>query len=190
MPVALGVGGLLASGAAAGAAYYQRDNIGQGYQWAADHMKYVGTLWDEEKLKKRINELIDIEDSLGVIFRKSVTPNTLDCMHSNVSCISFYTLLPAMPGTRSEESTFVILPPAKSLLRSRFLFSQNNIADNEIEAHMGMFEPSTNDSYYALGLETAKIIREAIATSRGVESNEGEPTNVHGTEEGKQSIKS
>ena len=32
---------------------------------------------------------------------------------------------------------------------------------------MGMFEPSTNDSYYGLGLETVKIIREAVARSRG-----------------------
>ena len=33
-------------------------------------MKYVGTLWDEEKLRKRLNELLDIEESLGVIFRE------------------------------------------------------------------------------------------------------------------------
>lgn len=51
---------------------------------------------------------------------------------------------------------------------------------------MGMFEPGTNDSYYALGLETAKIIREAVATSRGLQSNEGQPTDVHGSQEGRQ----
>lgn len=39
-----------------------------------------------------------------------------------------------------------------------------------------MFEPGTNDSYYQLGLEVAKIIREAIAHSRGLITTEGEPT--------------
>ena len=57
------------------------------------------------------------------------------------------------------------------------------MADNEIEAHMGMFEPSTNDSYYGLGLETAKIIREAINASRGVATNESGPSDVHGSKE-------
>ena len=98
--------------------------------------------------------------------------------------LSFYTLLPPVPGTRNEESTFIVLPPVKSPLRSRFLFSQNNIADNEIDAHMGMFEPSTNDSYYALGLETAKIIKDAVAISRGQPATEGQPTDVHGSQEG------
>ena len=97
--------------------------------------------------------------------------------------LSFYTLLPYMPGKREEQSTFVILPSRDSPLRERFLFSQNNLADNEIEAHMGMFEPSTNDSYYGLGLETAKIIREAVASSRGVVAHESGPGDLHGAEE-------
>lgn len=48
---------------------------------------------------------------------------------------------------------------------------------------MGMFEASTNDSYYGLGLETAKIIREAVSTSRGVATIESAPQDIHGTEE-------
>lgn len=99
------------------------------------------------------------------------------------SPFSFYTLLPYMPDKRNDPSTFIVLPSTNSSLRSHFLFSQNNIAENEIEAHMGMFEASTNDSYYGLGLETAKIIREAISTSRGVATVESAPQDVHGTEE-------
>ena len=62
------------------------------------------------------------------------------------------------------------MPPSgsDSSLRSRFVVCQNNLADNEIDAHVGMFEPGTNDSYYNLGLETAKVIRDAIAISRAV----------------------
>lgn len=79
-PVAYGVGGLLLSGAAAGAAYYKRNDIGQGYQWATDHMKYVGTLWDEKKLRKRLDELLEIEESLGVIFREYVLRSWPRCI--------------------------------------------------------------------------------------------------------------
>lgn len=69
-PAAYGVGGLLLGGAAAGAAYYQRDALGMGYKWATEHMKYVGTLWDEDKLKERLEKLISIEQILGVTFRE------------------------------------------------------------------------------------------------------------------------
>ncbi|KAL5507804.1 hypothetical protein ACEPAH_5422 [Sanghuangporus vaninii] len=165
VPAAAGLGGLLLSGAAAGVAYYKKEDIVSGYTWATDHMKYVGTLWDQPKLKERLTQLVEIEKNLGVTFR------------------NFYTLLPYHPGKREEQSTFIILPSANSPLRSHFLFSQNNLADNEIEAHMGMFEPATNDSYYGLGLEMAKIIREAMASSRGVVSQESAPGDVNGSTE-------
>jgi hypothetical protein len=31
-----------------------------------------------------------------------------------------------------------------------------------------MFNPRSNDGYYQLGLETAKIIREAVTSARGI----------------------
>ena len=68
-PAAYAVGGALIAGAAAGAAYYKRDDINVGYTWATDHMKYVGNLWDEDSLKKRLNDLFEIEEKMGVMFR-------------------------------------------------------------------------------------------------------------------------
>ena len=62
-------GSFFGAGAAAGAAYYKRDEIGVGYTWATDHMKYVGTLWDEDALHKRVNDLMEIEERMGVLFR-------------------------------------------------------------------------------------------------------------------------
>lgn len=35
-----------------------------------DHMKYVGNLWDEATLNKRVETLVDIEEAQGVVFRK------------------------------------------------------------------------------------------------------------------------
>lgn len=72
-PAAIGFGGALLAGAAAGTAYYKRDDITTGYGWATDHMKYVGVLWDEEAMKKRVESLIEMDQSLGVVFRTCVT---------------------------------------------------------------------------------------------------------------------
>jgi hypothetical protein len=64
------VGGALLAGAAAGATYYKREDLGLGYTWASDHMRYVGHLWDEDALNKRVEFLITAEAKEGVIFRK------------------------------------------------------------------------------------------------------------------------
>ena len=68
-PAAYAIGGAALAGAAAGSAWYKREDLGQGYQWATDHMKFVGNLWDEKTLQKRVNDLADLEKSLGITFR-------------------------------------------------------------------------------------------------------------------------
>lgn len=68
-PAAFAVGGALVAGAAAGTAYWKREELGIGYKWATDHMKYVGTLWDEGALHKRLDALLSIERDMGVVFR-------------------------------------------------------------------------------------------------------------------------
>lgn len=62
-------GAVLAAGAAAGTAYYKRDDLGSSYNWAADHMKYIKNLWDEDTLRNRIENIINTEKELGVLFR-------------------------------------------------------------------------------------------------------------------------
>jgi hypothetical protein len=51
---------------------------------------------------------------------------------------------------------------------------KNSLALDELQAHTGMFGPKTNDGYYELGLETAKIIRESVMLCRGVIEGPGE----------------
>lgn len=69
-PAAYAIGGAVVAGAAAGGAYYARDQLTQGYNWATDHMKYVGNLWDNEGMKDRMEALMDIDEQGGVVFRK------------------------------------------------------------------------------------------------------------------------
>ena len=67
---ALAVGGaMIAAGAAASAAYYKKEEIGIGYTWAMDHMKYVGNLWDETDLNKRLDTIVGYDKKMGILFR-------------------------------------------------------------------------------------------------------------------------
>ncbi|KAF5390037.1 hypothetical protein D9757_003866 [Collybiopsis confluens] len=149
-PAAYTVGGALVAGAAAGGAYWHRQDIGVAHTWATDHMKYVRTLWDEEALRRRVDTLIEIEKMEGVIFR------------------TFYTLLPSIPLVHNLDRTFMILPDTDKRAMEHFVPAVNNTAADELQAHTGMFAPHSNDGYYKLGLETAGIMREAVMLERGV----------------------
>ncbi|KAH7931225.1 hypothetical protein BV22DRAFT_1027456 [Leucogyrophana mollusca] len=150
VPAAYAVGGAVVAGAAAGTAYYRRDDIGVGYSWATDHMKYVRHLWNEDALRRRLESLIDVEMHQGVVFR------------------TFYTVLPPSPPAYNSARTFTILPPRTSRAAAYFTPSKNTIAMDEIQAHTGMFDAKSNDGYYELGLETAQAIREAVMAGRGI----------------------
>ncbi|PSS35486.1 hypothetical protein PHLCEN_2v1641 [Hermanssonia centrifuga] len=111
-------------------------------------MKYVGTLWDEDKLRRRVESLFEIEDKMGVMFR------------------TFFTYLPSKPPVHPSARTFIVLPKASSPFISHFLQAPNTLAGDETEAHTGMFDGKTNDGYYELGLLTAQLIREVMFDSR------------------------
>jgi len=145
-PAAYAVGGALLAGAAAGTAYYKRDDLGFGYKWVTDHMRYVGALWDEAALHRRVDALVEIEQEMGVIFR------------------TFYSYLPPSPPTYTTARTFVILPKS-SHHAEHFVRAPNTLAMDEIQAHTGMFDSKSNDGYYELGLATAQVIRDALNAS-------------------------
>ncbi|KAG7096776.1 hypothetical protein E1B28_004186 [Marasmius oreades] len=145
-PAAYAVGGALFAGAAAGGAYHKRAELGLGYTWATDHLKYVGNLWDEDVSKKRVDSMIEVDETAGILFR------------------TFYTFLPAVPLVHNLDRTFIIIPKGNPKIQSRFLRAENNTASDEIQAHTGMFAANTNDGYYKLGLETARLIQESIAS--------------------------
>ena len=67
-PAAFALGGAVVAGAAAGTAYYKREDIGVGYTWVTDHLKYVGNLWNKQELEGRLDRVYDIETRMGVLF--------------------------------------------------------------------------------------------------------------------------
>ncbi|CAK5280034.1 unnamed protein product [Mycena citricolor] len=144
-PAAYAVGGALLAGAAAGTTYYHREDIGLGYSWATDHMKYVGNLWDSDALDKRVDFLTNLQAQESVLFR------------------NFYTFLPPTPMLSTTERTFIVLPRKSAARSGFFILARNGLAADEIQAHTGMFSAQTNDGYYDLGLQTANLIKDALA---------------------------
>lgn len=67
-PTAYGVGGALLAGAAAGTAYWKREDLGLTYTWFTDHMKYVSTLWEDDNLKARVDKVAEINRELNIPF--------------------------------------------------------------------------------------------------------------------------
>lgn len=66
-PAALGA---VVAGAAAGAALYKKEELTSSLGWAGDHLKYVGNLWDDKALRRRVDSLIAIRRESGVYFHK------------------------------------------------------------------------------------------------------------------------
>ncbi|KAG5716702.1 hypothetical protein E4T56_gene16259 [Termitomyces sp. T112] len=157
-PAAYAVGGALLAGAAAGSAYNKREHLSTGLTWATDHMKYVGNLWDEAALTKRVEALMTVKKQAGVTFN------------------AFYTMIPATPPF-SAARTFTLLPKRASPQYAYFLPAKNTKALDEVQAHIGMFNAKTNDGYYELGLATAKVIRESLLSQRNTPSQPSEETN-------------
>ncbi|KAI0921692.1 hypothetical protein AcV5_000785 [Taiwanofungus camphoratus] len=115
-PAAYAVGGAIAAGAAAGAAYYKRDEIEVGYKWASDHMKYVGTLWDENALRRRLERLLEIEEQMGVTFRTWVFRNLL---LARMLCLQVTSVTPVSTPSFHPVRPHIRLPAHSSCSRRR-----------------------------------------------------------------------
>lgn len=59
-----------------------------------------------------------------------------------------------------------MLPKQGTIVAEHFLEAPNTLAQDEVQAHTGMFDSKTNDGYYELGLVTAQFVRDAVAVSK------------------------
>lgn len=66
----LAAAGLTGAAAAAfGAAYYNRDTLAQHWTWATSHLSFVGELWKQEELERRL-EMVVASREKGIGFHK------------------------------------------------------------------------------------------------------------------------
>nr|XP_019046057.1 hypothetical protein I302_04797 [Kwoniella bestiolae CBS 10118]OCF24987.1 hypothetical protein I302_04797 [Kwoniella bestiolae CBS 10118] len=139
-----GLGAAALGAVALGTAYYRREDFVTGWKYGYDHMTFVRNLWDDEGMKGRLVAIHEL-----IVGRKIVFHN-------------YYTHLPPSPPTQLVSRTFAILPPMTHPLYKYFNAASNSIATDEVSAHMGMFNPKTNDGFYDLGLEVVRVIGEKI----------------------------
>lgn len=153
-------GAVVAGGAAA--LYSQREKLSSGWQWAGDHLLFVGELFKPEFLRRRVD---NVEAA---------------CQERDVGWANFYTNLGK--GARDgygitaslagKERTFCNLPVRISQENQRaretvaeengvqdggmqWIKAVNDKAKDETTGHVSMFFPRDNPGFYALG-EKAK----------------------------------
>lgn len=167
-----GLGAAALGAAALGTAYYRREDFITGWRWGYDHMTFVKNLWDEDGSRKRLEAIDALVREQNVLYRKYVDVYSFLweglLMHDG----SYYTHLPVEPPVHLVGRTFAILPPASHPLFPLWRPATNSLAKDEVSAHMGMFNPKTNDGFYDLGLAVVKEIGERIE-SEGVGRKEG-----------------
>jgi hypothetical protein len=147
-------GAVVAGGAAA--LYSQREKLSAGWQWAGDHLLFVGELFKPENLRKRVES---VETA---------------CKERGSGCANLYTNLGK--GARDgygitaslagKERTFCNLPVHVTkdgretrepkdkhgkVDGFRWIKAINDKAIDETTAHMSMFYPRDNPGFYALG---------------------------------------
>jgi hypothetical protein len=69
VPALYGLGTAAVAAAAAGA-YVKRNDVGAGLNWAQDHLRFIGNLWDGEQMKQRLEGIETMVEDEGIVFRK------------------------------------------------------------------------------------------------------------------------
>jgi len=144
-------GAVVAGGAAA--LYSQKGKLSAGWQWAGDHLLFVGELFKPESLQKRVR---DVEDA---------------CKERGSGCANLFTNLGkgAREGygltssVAGKDRTFCNLPVSVSKQGQVVKLSQgtspafswtaaiNDKAKDETTAHVSMFYPRDNPGFFSLG---------------------------------------
>ena len=65
-----GLGAVALGAAAAGTAYYRREDFMNGWKWGFDHMTFVRNLWDDAGMKERLDALDTLDKKYSIRFRK------------------------------------------------------------------------------------------------------------------------
>lgn len=132
--VTAGVAGILTAGAMA---YRLRSNISSGVRWVSAHEEFVKVLFQESDLHTRVQRIARL---------------------SRFHC--FYTKV----GASIVRGQYFIIPPEPhSELEKYFEACENTHAHDEIEAHIGMFDPDTNTSYFSIQDRTLQLIESWVA---------------------------
>ncbi|KAG0288822.1 hypothetical protein BGZ96_007444 [Linnemannia gamsii] len=135
--IALGIG---AAVAATGAAVVINKHMNDGMQYVTSHIQFVGILWNSLQLKQRVDDILRL-------------PIGFHCFYTRVR-------IPASSTNNwsSGSRTFIELKSISDATEP-FFSARECSGQDEIEAHMEMFNPAKNFDYYPMGEETVKRVR-------------------------------
>ncbi|KAJ9115950.1 hypothetical protein QFC22_005093 [Naganishia vaughanmartiniae] len=129
----------------AAAAYYKREDLVGGWTWVSDHAVWLKNLWDSRGMRERLSGIEEMQRR-GVVFR------------------NYHTLIPPSHPTYPSSRSFCLLPSTTHPLYTSWqptVFSPTQVED-EVSAHIGMFNARTNEGFYKLGLDVARDVEEAL----------------------------
>lgn len=126
-----GAAGAVAAGGAA--AWMNRDQISEGWGWAASHLEFVGCLARAEELKKRLRYMVQLSDELDVGFANVYTRLGRAAPSKQVSMVG--TVL-------GRERTFCNLPSRQ--VAGQWREAVNDKAKDETVAHMSEYYQSSS----------------------------------------------
>lgn len=141
-----GAGAAVAAGGAA--AYLKRDQITEGWTWVGSHLEFVGCLMKGEELKKRVAGMVTLNKELHVGFGNLYTRLGKKALSKNDGSM--------VGSVIGNQRTFCNLPKKES--RPLWHEAINDLAPDEIQAHMTMFYPKDNPGYYALSDMAKQLI--------------------------------
>ncbi|KAF9401790.1 hypothetical protein BGX21_000584 [Mortierella sp. AD011] len=139
--IALGVG---AAVVATGAAVVVNRHLNKGMEYVTSHMQFVGILWNNAQLRRRVANTLEL-------------PIGFHCFYTQVQ-------IPASSSNnwKSTSRTFVELTSIPDDIRSKHFSIRECSGQDEIEAHMEMFNPGKNFDYYQMGDDSLNRVKTMV----------------------------
>lgn len=137
--VAGAVGAVAAGGAAA---YYNRDQITEGWSWATSHLEFVGCLARKEELRRRVAYMVRLNKDLGVGFSN---------LYTRLGRAAGPTSNSVVGTVLGNQRTFCVVPQRD--VAGDWRPAVNDKATDETVAHMSRLFPrsgSLRDNLYGL----------------------------------------
>jgi hypothetical protein len=160
-----GAGAVVAAGGAA--AYQNRDSITGGWSWVSSHLEFVGCLMKGEELKKRVSGMVTLNKELDVGFANLYTRLGKKALSRNDGSL--------VGSVIGNQRTFCNLPKKDSA--PLWHEAINDLAPDEVQAHMMMFYPKDNPGYHGMS-EMARDLIVQWTTNDWYESATGETTTL------------
>ncbi|KAF3930550.1 hypothetical protein ABW19_dt0202836 [Dactylella cylindrospora] len=179
LAMAAGVAATVSAGATA--AYYNRDNITQGYSWVTSHLQFVGVLFKNEDLKTRVTRACSVP-GVGIanfytVLGEAAKPSQSASgkpMEVGGQGLRTFCSLPPKPANAASSSapsspsrSGAASPDQRAAadidlgskdMRGWWHAQLNDMATDEVNAHMFMFGQKTNSGYKEMMDGTRKQI--------------------------------